>query len=636
MNWRKNGWRMSLILLTLGMVWGCDSEQPAPRPEAMPAPSAKTTKAPAAKATQKQARLPGGTVIGGEQLQVPFITWGGEMPLFYGNGGLETRNGTLFAKYGLNLKLTPGDDFEKQVADYKAGRTPFLRGTFRMIGTVNAQLCQDPKTCPQIFMQMTWSAGDHLVARKELKTLADLCQGDKKKVAIQRGGPHQGMLHDVLEDAGCSWDDLDIVWMDNLNGAGSPPEKFRSDPTIDAAFAITPDMIGLTGGLEQLGTGAEGTVTGAHVLVSTAERRRTIADVYAVRSDFAKSHAETVRNFAAAYLWSVEKVLDLKNAFEGSGSDEFLGLLAATVKIYGESVLPNEDEAFGLLLDASFVGHAGNVAFFSDPKNPHGFDYFSKQSNDLALKIKSAKKRRKLLSSPIDWKHSVFNGLKSAGIQAGNRFNAEAARAEIEALTAKGALGDNTVLSFTAYFDADQQAFDQRRYKKEFDQIIKLARSYTRAQIVIRGHADSTRLVAQTLRAGLKNGQIKQSGNPGAYSYTMKGRPLDLKSGRQILELVNDPSFNSLGEGNNPQEIAQAARDLSLSRAEAVRNALLAYARKKKAALDPTQLQIDGVGAREPFITKPRSAEEAAKNRRVEFAIVRVSAESASQSDYEL
>ena len=44
-------------------------------------------------------------------------------------------------------------------------------------------------------------------------------------------------------------------------------------------MVISPDMLGLTGGVDSQGTGAEGTVKNAHVVVSTAEPQRSIADV---------------------------------------------------------------------------------------------------------------------------------------------------------------------------------------------------------------------------------------------------------------------------------------------------------------------------------------------------------------------
>src|SRR5688572_24676580 len=48
-------------------------------------------------------------------LEVPFITWGGDVATFHANGGLTTRQGSIFQKHGLNLKLVPGDNFVEQV-----------------------------------------------------------------------------------------------------------------------------------------------------------------------------------------------------------------------------------------------------------------------------------------------------------------------------------------------------------------------------------------------------------------------------------------------------------------------------------------------------------------------------------------
>jgi hypothetical protein len=64
-----------------------------------------------------------------------------------------------------------------------------------------------------------------------------------------------------------------------------------------------------------------------------------------------------------------------------------------------------------------------------------------------------------------------------------------------------------------------------------------------------------------------------------------------------------------------------------------VRNAVAAYARAKGLELDPTQIQPVGVGIREPLIAKPRSADEAQQNMRVEFRLVRVPAEVLKESD---
>ena len=227
-------------------------------------------------------------------LVVPYITWGGEAALFHANGGLTTRPGTIMAELGMNLKLVPGDNFQQQVRDYLSGKSPFLRGTFRMIAQASEVVGKDARTKPVVFGQLTWSAGDHFVGRSNIRKISDL-RG--KKIAIQKGGPHVGMLYDMLKTAQLSKSQIEIVWVDELTGAKGPAERFRNDATIAGCFVITPDMIGLTGGPENTGTGAEGTVKGARVVVSTATLSRSIADVYACRKDFYDAYKPFVERF---------------------------------------------------------------------------------------------------------------------------------------------------------------------------------------------------------------------------------------------------------------------------------------------------------------------------------------------------
>src|SRR5271168_1504172 len=76
-----------------------------------------------------------GDVKKADVIEVPFITWGGDVATFIANGGKgETKPGTIYAKLGLKLNLVPGDDFVAQVKNYMEGKSPFLRGTTSMIG----------------------------------------------------------------------------------------------------------------------------------------------------------------------------------------------------------------------------------------------------------------------------------------------------------------------------------------------------------------------------------------------------------------------------------------------------------------------------------------------------------------------
>src|SRR4029450_424692 len=238
---------------------------------------------------------------------------------------------------------------------------------------------------------MSWSAGDHMIARQDIKTVTDL---KGKTIALQQGGPHVGMLDDVLKSAKLTWNDVKVVWTKDLTAsADSPAEVFRKRTDVDACFAITPDMVGLCGGLRSAGSGAEGTVKGSRVLVSTAELSRSIADVYVCRKDFYDANKELITKFVAGYLKACEELIDLKKQYEAKGSEQYKSLLQLTQDIYGKTTIPVLDDAHGLLSDCTFVGYPGNVAFFNEQGNLHGFEAFQKSALDLAVNRGYAKER---------------------------------------------------------------------------------------------------------------------------------------------------------------------------------------------------------------------------------------------------
>jgi len=567
-------------------------------------------------------------------LVVPFITWGGDMATFYANGGLKTQPGSIFQKQGLNLGLVPGDDFIQQVRDYLAGKTPLLRGTFRMIGMASEAIGSDPRTKGVVILQMTWSAGDHMVVRPHIRTVKDL---KGKTVVLQKGGPHVGMLDDVLKTGQLGWDDIKVIWAKDLTGtAQCPAEMFRKDGSIDACFVISPDMIGLCGGLQNTGSGAEGTVKGARVLVSTAELSRSIADVYVCRKDFYDANQPLVAKFVAGYLKACEEVIALKKQYETKGSDRYMNLLKLTQSIYGKDVIPTlEEDAHGLLCDCTFVGHPGNVAFFTQKNNLHGFEAFQKAALDLAVSRGYATVRTGFFPSGLDYGSAVFaNYLTRTKVEKRERFRAEAVLKEIEELSAGGDLDDRTIVSFTINFEPNQTTFSAVQYGAEYQRVVEMADKYGNAVFAIRGHSDPTKVLLDLVRAGMKKGVLRRSGSRGKYRYALKGRPLDLTATPAIVTLIEGGEFDG-APGINPRQTVQAALNLSRKRAEVVRDSIIQYAADKGLTLDDSQMQPVGVGIREPFIAKPTNMAEAKQNMRVEFRLIRVTAEATIQSDFD-
>lgn len=577
-----------------------------------------------------------GNVQTGKAVQVPFIVWGGDMATFYANGGLETQPNTIFADQGIEVDLVPGDDFPQQVRNYIEGKSPFLRGTYRMLGMASEVLGQDPRTKPVIFLQLTWSAGDHAVSRSDIETLADL---KGATVVLQKAGPHEGLLDDLLSDAGLGWNDINVVWAADLTGSDdSPAALFREDEDIDVAFVITPDMLGLTGGLQETGTGIEGSVRGARVLASTAERSYSIADVYACRKDWYEQNRDWVAKFSAGYLKGAESLIDLQKAYLADGSDEYMELLQLTQSIYGEDVIPSlEADAHGLLLDCTFAGHPGNIAFFSDQNPYRGFSAFQRRALDMASQRGYAEVRQGFIPSDLDWNSALFiDLLNRTESEQKPRFNAEATLQELEELNAGGDLADNVIYSVVITFQPNQNEFSAVQYGVEFNKILELVQQYGNAVIAVRGHTDPTLTLLTLVKGGIQSDIIKQTGSSGNYNYFLNGRRLDVTNTKYLADMIAEGTFDRVTyKGQSPRQVMQAGLNLSRSRAESVKEAVVDYAGQQDIPLDSSQIQPIGVGIREPVFPKPANASEAAENRRVEFLLVRVSAEAQNESDFD-
>ena len=569
-------------------------------------------------------------VASGTTINVPYILWGGDIATFLANGDLKTKPGSTYQKLGLDMQLQPGDDFVGQVRNYLSGKTPMLRGTMHMLGLAGEVLGQDPRTKPVVILQLSWSAGDHIVARKTIRTLNDM---KGKKVACQQGGPHVGLLYDSLAAAGLGRNDVEIVWTKDITGANGPAETFRRDATIDACCVITPDMIGLTSGLEAEGTGAEGTVAGARVVNSTVQMSRSIADVYAVRRDWYDANKDWVKKFVAGHLKATEQLVAMRKAYSESSkmSKDYEQVLAMSQRIYGKDVLPTlEGDVHGLLLDCSFVGLPGQIAFFQQKSNASGFDETMTRSINLATQWKYASARAGFEPNDFDYRDiAKIGGVEYVEPKMVERF---APTGEATDLFLGENLDANTIVSFSINFEPNEQRFSTDRYGAEFLRALKQASQFGNARVVIRGHADPTKTLVDLVKAGMAKGVIQQVGQPGNFRYFMNGKPLDLNNTKDIVEMVKAGTFG--GGTVDPMVTMQAAINLSLSRAEAVKKSLEQYASESKINIDVSQIVPVGAGILEPIIPKPRNMDEAKENMRVEFRIVKVNPEALAPTDF--
>lgn len=588
---------------------------------------------------QKFADLVGNPQVGKVKntptLEVPYLTWGGDEGFFYANGGTDTAKGSIYDQEGLKLKFVKGDDFVEQTKRYMKGETPFIRGTMSMMGMASEICGKNPETTPVVILQLTWSAGDYIVSRKGIKTLNDLKrEGRKVKIALQQGGPHTGLVHEALEAVQLSKSDVEIVFVQDLTGPKGPADAFRKDESIDACCVITPDMMGLCGGLTTTGNGAEGTVKDAHVLVSTQTMSRSIADVLCVRKDWYDNNKATCEKIVAGYLKACVDLVNQRKEFEKTKKMNvaYRTTLTQMQKIFGKDVLPTlEVDAHGMLMDATFVGLDGNVSFFEDKGNLSGFERKMKSALDMAVQWGYTKDRNSMYASGLDYqKIAKLSGLKYSPPHAiTGRVVAESTD-----LFPDGELDSRTILSFVITFKANQNDFSIDQYGPDFDRAIKTASTFGNAVILVRGHSDPTKTLVDLIKAGIDKGVITREGDKGNYSYKLNGKALDLSQTKNIENLIKSGAFDGSKEAQ-PRDTMEAALNLSAARAEAVKKTLTEYANSKNFNVDLSQIRPVGAGISQPVVPRPKNIQEAEKNMRVEFRIVRVDAESLKPADFD-
>jgi len=518
-------------------------------------------------------------------VQIPVITWGGDMATIFGNGSqARTARDSVFSQEQLDLSLVREDVFAKQVEAYLAGKSPYLRGTLGMINMAADVLARDPRTKPVIMYQLTWSAGgDALVVKPGIGSAKDL-RG--KTIALQAYGPHVDYLTKILADAGLSTSDVKIRWLPDLTGTDNTPMRAFQQRDIDAAFVISPDASVLTSG-GTVGNGAEDSVKGARILLSTKTANRIIADVYAVRSDYFQKNRKAVEGFVHGLLVAQEKLHDLVRG-KSSRAAEYRATMTASAQLLLDSAQAVAD-AEGLYGDAEFAGFGGNVEFFATASYPRGLGKVTQEIQQSFAAIGLVQGHQALTAANWDY-NQLKRGLAHADEVEARKFNQSQVAAVVARKQQQGTLGEGELFSFEIFFQPNQNSFSADLYRDAFAKIISLSSTYGGALITIEGHSDPM------------------------------GYLRDKKDGKPEVVLG---------------QVKQAAKNLSLSRAVAVRDSVIEFAKKSGITLDATQFAVVGHGLAKPRSgicgddpCPPKTEREWRDNMRVEFRILQVEAES--------
>lgn len=518
-------------------------------------------------------------------VKVPIITWGGDMATILANGSsTRTKPGSLFDAAGLDLELVRRDVFSDQLKAYLSGASPYLRGTLGMINLAAEALSRDPRTKPVVIYQMTWSAGgDALVVKQGIHSAKEL-RG--KTIALQAYGPHVDYMTKILADAGLSPTDVQLRWLPDLTGTANTAAAALQEADVDAAFAITPDAMLLTSG-GTVGTGAEGSVKGAKILLSTRTANRIIADAYAVRSDYLEQNRPKVQAFVQALLQGQEQLQQLFRDKAAKGAD-YRGLTTAAAQILLDSPQAVAD-AEGLFSDCEFVGWKGNLDFFANPDFPRSIGRISNEAQRSFQGLGLISRQTALATAEWDYQQ-LRSGLSSAEKGTASRFDQEQVSAVVARKQRQGTLNEGELFSFEIFFTPNQNHFSADLYQDSFNKVIEYASTYGGALITVEGHSD-----------------------PLGYLQKLKEGQAEVVLGR----------------------IKQSAKNLSLSRAVAVRDNLITFAQGKGITLDSSQFAVVGHGIAKPKNglcgnepCPPKNEKEWRDNMRVEFRVLQVEAES--------
>lgn len=510
------------------------------------------------------------------KLRVPTITWPGDVST------VHTDLEGFFKKEGLEVVLFNENDFAKQVKGVVEGETPFLRGTIGMVNAA-AEVFAERGTDLVVVYQLTWSnGGDVLVVRPGTNNLPGM---KGKTFVLQLYGPHMDLATTAVKRGNLSIKDVKLKWVkeltiptyDTKGKVVDPYSVLSAAADIDGVFVISPDAAALTSG------GAEG-VAGSKPLFSTKSANRVIADVYAIRGDWFDANKGTVQKFVHA-LMAGQQSFDGLKADTASDKAKWDNLMKASGKLLFGSELAAGD-AEGALADAEWVGFNGNVAFFTGQGTTRNLTSLTGEIQSAFIDLGIMGKKTALRGA--DWDYTkLANGLVGINVGALPKpaFDKNRVQAEVETKIATELdtwQEQGSLYVFEIYFAPRQNAFTVAEFAENFKEVLDLSQTFGGALMVIEGHN-----APDALNKARREGQ----------------------------------------SATTISTIEQAAKNLSLNRAQAVRAAFLDYAKQQGIVIDESQFVAVGIGVKDPKFQVPATEQEWNQNRRVVFRVKAIETE---------
>lgn len=284
-------------------------------------------------------------------VKFPINIWIGWLPIIAANHGFKANTDSIFyKKYGFKVELSLIDDPVMARDTFASGKSHVLWGTLDMMVLFAPELMKDSRTSPRIFQQIDWSnGGDGIVVRDSIKSVQDL---KGKTVVYAQNSPSQYYINSLLVASGIQPSEVTHKYTaDAFQAAAAFVASTGKKEQIDAVVSWAPDIYNIP---EK--------VKGTKILSTTADANKLIADVWAIRADFAKDHPDIVKGLVAGIFEGMNLLKD----------DQFRTKACGWMAdLYGFQV----SEIQAMLQDAHTTNFAENKEFFLNKNNPANFEY---------------------------------------------------------------------------------------------------------------------------------------------------------------------------------------------------------------------------------------------------------------------
>jgi NitT/TauT family transport system substrate-binding protein len=408
-------------------------------------------------------------------LRFTYNVWSGWLPVIAANHGTKPNNESVFfKKYGFRVEMVLQDDPVAARDAYASGDVHTLWGTVDMLTLFTPELAKDSRTAPRIVQQIDWSSGgDGIVVRNSIKHVSDL-RG--KTIALAQNSPSQYYLTSLLLSAGMRPTDVKAKYTATAFEAAA---AFASDKSVDACVSWSPDIYKIPEADKN-----------SRILSSTADANKLIADVYAVRADFARDHPEIVQGLVAGIF---------------EGMDMVKKDPAEPCRQMAEAFGMKPEDIMGMRNDAHLTNFAENKQFFLNASNPTNFERTWKNASYVYREL-DALQPKDIIPFDQVMDFSVIQNIDKLGMfkEQVDESVASFTPADTRRITAEKILTQtirinfypNSANPYEPGHDQDGIVIAGKLYDPNVDatleRVARLVGQFGRAIVLIEGHADSS------------------------------------------------------------------------------------------------------------------------------------------------